>query len=84
MESVSLVSSIKQRVLLTGDGKRWVKNGWSSGQPVYQLQRIVNNSPSVAVHQGAMESANASDWVSPAQHCKIANVSRTNAKHCPQ
>ncbi|KAL7404441.1 hypothetical protein ABVT39_014826 [Epinephelus coioides] len=47
--------SQKQRVLLTGDGGRLMKNGGSSGQPIHQLQRVVNNSPSVAANQGAVQ-----------------------------
>ena len=34
--------------------------------------------PSVAPNQGAVESANASDLVSPAQHCAVENTSRTS------
>ena len=54
-----------------------MKNGGSSRQPVHQLHRVVNNSPSVAGNQGAVESANALDWVSPAHCCVVANVSIT-------
>ncbi|KAL7384441.1 hypothetical protein ABVT39_002395 [Epinephelus coioides] len=67
--------SQKQRVLLTGDGGRLMKNGRSSRQPIHQWQRVANNSPSVAANQVAVEGA---DWVSSAQHCATANVSRTN------
>ncbi|XP_078030306.1 trace amine-associated receptor 8a-like [Epinephelus lanceolatus] len=47
--------SQKQRVLLTEDGGRLMKNGRSSRQPIHQWQRVVNNSPSVAANQGAVE-----------------------------
>ena len=61
-----------------------MKNARSPGQPVHQLQKVVNNSPSMAANQGALESAKVSDWVSPAQHCAVANIGRANIKHCPQ
>ncbi|KAL7384919.1 hypothetical protein ABVT39_011502 [Epinephelus coioides] len=51
--------SQKQRVLLTGDGGRLMKNGRSSRQPIHQWQRVANNSPSVAANQGAVEVASA-------------------------
>ena len=54
MESVNS-ASVKSRVLLVGDGRRYMKNGESSGQPVHQLKRAVNNSPSVDANQGAVE-----------------------------
>ena len=63
----------KQRVLLTEDGRRYVKNIGSTGQLVHQLQRIVNNSLSVAASQGTMKNSNDSHWVSLAQHCAVAN-----------
>ncbi|KAL7401832.1 hypothetical protein ABVT39_005214 [Epinephelus coioides] len=72
--------SQKQRALLTGDGGRLMKNGGSSGQPIHQLPRVVNNSPSVAANQGAVEGV---DWVSSAQHCAVANDTVTRRPRFP-
>ena len=46
---------------------------WTANTPVAQSCQHL---PSVAANQSAVEGANVSDWVSPAQHCAVANVNR--------
>ena len=53
--------SQKQRILLTGDGRRLVKSGRSTGQPFHHLQRVASNLLSVAPNQGVKEGASASN-----------------------
>ena len=43
---------------------------------MHELHKVVNNQPSVAANQSAVEDANVLDWVSLAQNCAIANVNK--------
>ena len=52
-------TSQKQRVQLTGVGKKVVKNGKSSGLTTPPLQRVVNNLLNVAARLAAVADANA-------------------------
>ena len=56
------------------DGRRLARNGKSSGQPIFPLQRVMSCSLSVAASLDAMSGSNAAGLVLHAQPCAVANV----------